>query len=131
MGDASDVPRSAARPVPLLTAAMLRGSGGILDMLPVATLVCDAEGTILQYNKRAVEIWGRTPEPGQSHSDFTHGTRYFTAGGELESISLIESVLSTGTPVRNAERRVARAGGDGARLAGKPLRPPPASCDAR
>jgi PAS domain S-box-containing protein len=111
MGDASDVPRSAARPVPLLTAAMLRGSGGILDMLPVATLVCDAEGSILQYNKRAVEIWGRTPEPGQSHSDFTHGTRYFTAGGELESISLVESVLSTGTPVRNAERRVERPDG--------------------
>ena len=111
MGDASDAPRSPARPVPLLTAAMLRASGGILDMLPVATLVCDAEGAILRYNKRAVEIWGRAPEPGQNHSDFTSGTRFFGMDGAPAPISLVESVLSTGTPVRNAERRVERPDG--------------------
>jgi len=52
-----------SRPVaPWLSAAldaMLRASDGILDMLPIATFICDAQGTILQYNTRAVEIWGR------------------------------------------------------------------------
>ena len=64
MREASEVPRPTARPVPVLTSAVLRASGDILDMLPIATLVCAADGTILQYNKRAVEIWGRRAHPG-------------------------------------------------------------------
>jgi PAS domain-containing protein len=46
---------------------ILRASDGILDILPVATFVCDAAGVILQYNQAAVRIWGRVPEPGQTH----------------------------------------------------------------
>ena len=51
----------------------LAASDGILDMLPIATFVCDAAGPILQYNQRAVEIWGRAPRPGQTHDEFTAG----------------------------------------------------------
>ena len=56
--------------------AMLRASDGILDMLPVATFICDARGVILQYNRFAVEIWGRAPRPGQAHEAFTADCRY-------------------------------------------------------
>ena len=63
--------------------SVLRASDGILDMLPIATFVCDAAGTILQYNQRAVQIWGRAPEPGQTHEEFTAGVRYFDSDGKL------------------------------------------------
>ena len=54
--------RPVARPIPAALKAMLRASDGILDLLPIATFICDARGTILQYNHRAAEIWGRTPQ---------------------------------------------------------------------
>ena len=56
MRDSNDGPHPA--PAAQALGAMLRASDGILDILPVATFVCDARGTILQYNRRAVEIWG-------------------------------------------------------------------------
>ena len=111
MRDANEAPRHSARPVPLLTTAMLRGSGDILDMLPIATLVCDADGAILQYNRRAVEIWGRVPAPGQNHRSFTSGSRYYNLDGTAAGGSLVEHVLATGEPVRDAEMRVERPDG--------------------
>jgi PAS domain S-box-containing protein len=111
MIDSNDAPRLPARPVPPLTAAMLRASGNILEMLPVATLVCAADGTIVQYNRRAVEIWGRAPSPGQNHRDFTSDVRYFEMDGTPSPESLVERVLATGEPIRDAERRVRRPDG--------------------
>jgi DNA-binding NarL/FixJ family response regulator len=32
--------------------------------VPVAVYVCDKTGIIQSYNKRAVELWGREPSPG-------------------------------------------------------------------
>src|SRR3569623_1240660 len=111
MREASDGPRPTAQPVPLLTSAVLRASGDILDMLPIATLVCGADGSILQFNKRAVEIWGRAPETGQSHRDFVSGVKFFASDGAPMRTSLVERVLSTGEAVRDAELRIERADG--------------------
>jgi PAS domain S-box-containing protein len=36
----------------------------IFDLVPVAVYVCDADGIIQEYNRRAVELWGG--EPGQN-----------------------------------------------------------------
>ena len=33
----------------------------LLDDLPVANYICDAEGKLIYFNKAAVELWGRTP----------------------------------------------------------------------
>ena len=106
MREASDGPRPTARPVPLLTSAVLRASGDILDMLPIATLVCGADGSILQFNKRAVEIWGRAPETGQSHRDFGSGVKFFASDGMPMRTSLVERVLATGEAVRDADLRI-------------------------
>ena len=111
MAESNESPRLPARPAPSLTAAMLRASDDVLDMLPVATLVCDAEGTILRFNRRAVEIWGREPTIGQSHRDFVSGARFFEMDGTPVAGSLVQRVLSTGKPVRNAEMRVERPDG--------------------
>jgi PAS domain S-box-containing protein len=108
MRDVDDRP---ARPAlaPAL-GAMLRASDGILDMLPVATFVCDAAGTILQYNRNAVAFWGRAPLPGQRHDDFAGSSKFFALDGTPAS-SLLSDVLASGTPVRNAERVIDHADG--------------------
>ena len=92
----------------------MRASDGILDMLPIATFVCDAAGTILQYNQRAVEIWGRAPRPGQTHEDFTAGARFFDIDGKPLARSGFAEVMASGQPVRDVERIVERA--DGSRV---------------
>jgi len=35
----------------------------LFDLVPVAIYVCDAAGTIREYNQRAVELWGREAGP--------------------------------------------------------------------
>jgi PAS domain S-box-containing protein len=101
----------AAQPVPSALSAMLRASDGILDMLPIATFICDARGAILQYNSRAVEIWGRTPLPGQTHGDFTANTRYSLLDDTPVTRPLLTEVLESGVPIRDAERKVVRSDG--------------------
>ena len=36
----------------------------LLEALPVAVYVTDAEGRITFFNQAAVELWGHAPEPG-------------------------------------------------------------------
>jgi PAS domain-containing protein len=93
---------------------VLRASDGILDMLPIATFVCDAAGTILQYNQRAVEIWGAAPRPGQTHEDFTAGVRFFDIDGKPLDRSGFAEVMASGQAARDLERTVERA--DGSRV---------------
>jgi PAS domain S-box-containing protein len=95
---------------PLLT-AILHAAEGLLDVLPVATFVCDADGSILHYNRRALEIWGRAPAPGETHESFTAKVKYFQLDGTPAQSSLLATVLATGVPVRNHERRVERPDG--------------------
>ena len=113
MRDVSDKPRLAPT-LPALN-AMLRASDGILDLLPIATFICDAQGVILQYNRRAVELWGHAPRPGQTHEEFVKGVHFWESDGTPVAHSLLAEVLTDGQPVRDVERQVERA--DGARIA--------------
>ena len=111
MLDSNDSGRAASKPIPPALSAMLRASDGILDMLPIATYICDARGTILQYNRHAVEIWGRAPTPGQTHDQFNANSQFYDVDGTPLTRSLLAEVLENGTPVRDAERMVVRADG--------------------
>jgi PAS domain S-box-containing protein len=111
MLDPNDKARLAARPIPPALHAMLRASDGILDLLPIATFICDARGTILQYNRRAVEIWGRTPAPGQTHDQFCENSNFFTLDGKPAERSMVSEVLMSGLAVRDVERIVERDDG--------------------
>ncbi len=104
----------ASQPAASALSTMLRASDGILDMLPIATYICDARGTILQYNSRAVELWGRVPSPGQTHEQFTANSRYLQLDGTEATRTLLSEVLETGKPVRDAERMIERS--DGSRM---------------
>src|ERR1041384_2118120 len=94
--------------------AILRASDGILDILPVATFVCDAAGIILQYTQLAVEIWGRVPRPGQTHEEFTAGVRFFDIDGKEMARSGLAEAMASGRSARDVERIVERA--DGSRV---------------
>jgi PAS domain-containing protein len=69
------------RPIQSALGAMLRVSDGLLDLLPIATFICDARGTILQYNRHAVALWGRAPRRGQTHEEFNQGSFFFELDG--------------------------------------------------
>jgi PAS domain S-box-containing protein len=114
MPDANDNGRPASRPIPQAMSAMLRASDGILDMLPIATFISDARGRILQYNRRAAEIWGQTPEPGQTHDEFRQSSNFRDLDGRPMGRSLLSEVLETGIAVRDSERMVVRP--DGSKL---------------
>ena len=114
MLDSDDHGQTATRPIPSALSAMLRVSDGILDLLPIATFICDANGTILQYNRHAAAVWGRTPKPGQTHEQFTEHLRFFEMDGTPAARALVTEVLGTGSPVRDVERIVERP--DGTRL---------------
>jgi two-component sensor histidine kinase len=46
--------------IPLLE-SLLDLDQAVLDALPMGVYACDADGQILRVNRRAVELWGRTP----------------------------------------------------------------------
>ena len=89
----------------------LRASDEILELLPIATCVCDSAGRIVQYSQRAVELWGRPPEPGQTHDEFTAECRFFGGGGEELPRSKLAEVLQTGKSIRDEEVTVQRTDG--------------------
>ena len=38
-------------------------SKNLIEVLPAAVYVCNLEGVIVAFNRRAIELWGRTPNP--------------------------------------------------------------------
>ena len=106
--------RAAQHPAPVLSLSLeqaLRASDEILEVLPIATCVCDAAGRIVQYNRLAVELWGRKPEPGQTHDQFTAQCRFFGVEGEELPRSKLAEALRTGKSIRDEEVTVERADG--------------------
>ena len=99
------------RPIQSALGAVLRVSDGLLDLLPIATFICDARGTILQYNRHAVALWGRAPQPGQTHEEFNQGSFFFELDGSPVRRSMVSEVLATGKSVRDVERIVERPDG--------------------
>jgi PAS domain S-box-containing protein len=57
-----------------------------LELLPVAVCVSDRDGAILRYNRRAAELWGRTPGRGE---------RFY--GGESPMAALLRSGRTAST----------------------------------
>src|SRR5262249_34267204 len=92
---------SSAVPPPM--EQVLHASDGILNLLPVATFVCDLQGRIVQYNERAAEIWGRRPRPGETDARFTAANRFDGVDGRPLPQSKLAQVLETGRPVRDEE----------------------------
>jgi signal transduction histidine kinase len=80
-------------------------SGDLLEILPAAVYVCDAEGVVVAYNLRATELWGRTPAPGDTDEKYCGAHKLFHSNGMAlpHHETPMETVLRTRTPARNME----------------------------
>jgi PAS domain S-box-containing protein len=88
-------------------------SGRLFDLLPVAIYVCDPDGLILFYNRRAAELWGRSPKLQDSSDRFCGAYRlYNLEGGPIAHAECpMAEVLRTGIPASDQEITVERPDG--------------------
>jgi len=87
-----------------------------IERLPIAVYVCDADGVVIQYNRKAAQLWGRAPPAGNPATRFCGSLRlHLPDGGVLPHEECpVHDVLATGEPVRDAEVVVERP--DGSRV---------------
>ena len=93
------------------------GCWGMLpELLPVGVYTCDHQGQIVQYNRRAAELWGRSPATGNPDVRFCGAHRtYDSDGSPMEwRDSPVADVIRSGNPVRDREVIIERP--DGGRL---------------
>src|SRR5262249_29503658 len=92
------------------------GSGVMLDALPVGICCCDRDGLIWAFNRRATELWGRSPVRGDPLHRFTGAFKLFLPDGRPlpHDAAPMAVVLRDGVPVR--DRRVVIERADGTRI---------------
>ncbi len=95
-----------------LKAALVQGDE-LIASLPIGVYTCDRAGVLVQYNRRAAELWGRSPPTGDI--DYHCCDRgYVTGSGDALCESPMRDVLRTGKPARAHEAAVERP--DGSRI---------------
>jgi PAS domain S-box-containing protein len=85
----------------------------LFEQLPFAIYVCDRDGLVLRYNRRAAELWGRSPKLGDSNERFCGSYRMFRPDGSLlpHHECPMADVLRTGMSVRQQEVHIERPDG--------------------
>lgn len=80
------------------------------ERLPVACYACDCSGVITDYNRRAVELWGREP---QATDRFTGAQRILDAHGEpvAPDATSVALLLLFGLTQRNKELVIVKPDG--------------------
>lgn len=53
----------------------------LIEHLPIGVYLCDASGTVVAYNQKAADIWGETPDLGQSQIKFCGAHKLLTPEG--------------------------------------------------
>jgi PAS domain S-box-containing protein len=87
--------------------------GRLFEQLPFAVYVCDRDGLVLRYNRRAAELWGRSPKLGDPDDRFCGSYRMFRPDGSLlpHHQCPMADVLRTGVSVREQEVHIERPNG--------------------
>ncbi len=85
----------------------------LFDQLPFAIYVCDRDGLVVRYNRRAAELWGRSPNLGDPNERFCGSYRMFRPDGSLlpHHQCPMADVLRTGVSVRAQEVHIERPNG--------------------
>jgi len=88
----------------------------LIEILPAAVYVCDTDAVIVAFNRRATELWGRTPSLGQTDEKFCGAHRLFRPDGTYlpHPETPMERVIRTGQDARDQEVIIERA--DGSRV---------------
>src|ERR1043166_522952 len=86
------------------------------DLVPTAVYACDVRGTIVRYNRRAAQCWGREPKLLDPNERFCGAYKlYRLDGSELPHPECpMADVLLTGEIVRDQEVMIERP--DGSRM---------------
>jgi PAS domain S-box-containing protein len=87
--------------------------GRLFEQLPFAVYVCDRDGLVLRYNRRAAELWGRSPKLRDSNERFCGSYQMFRPDGSLlpHHQCPMADVLRTGISVREQEVHIGRPDG--------------------
>ena len=85
----------------------------LFEQLPFAVYVCDRDGLVLRYNRRAAELWGRSPKLGDPNERFCGSYRMYRPDGSLlpHHQCPMADVLRTGISVRQQEVHIERPDG--------------------
>ena len=89
----------------------------LFDLGPVGVYSCDAAGVIREFNRRAVELWGREPKPGDSNERWCGSFKMHRPDGGFlpHGECPMADVLSGKIPeARDAEVQIERP--DGSRI---------------
>lgn len=88
----------------------------LLELMPAAAYLCDADGLITYYNRHAVEVWGRAPALNDSIDRFCGSFKLFSTEGEPldHSQCWMALALRTGQEYNGKEIIIERP--DGSRL---------------
>ncbi len=89
----------------------------LFDLGPFAVYTCDGAGVIQQFNRRAAELWGREPAPGDTDERFCGSFKLFRPDGSFMphgQCPMAEVVSGILAQVRDAEVLIERP--DGSRI---------------
>ena len=77
----------------------------LVEVMPVAVYVCDTSGILQNYNRRAVELWGREPKLRDPAECYCGSLRLYAPDGTLvpHQDSKMAEVLRTGIEARDLE----------------------------
>jgi PAS domain S-box len=77
----------------------------LLNMLPVAVCICNADGIIKKYNIQAIKLWGRVPVLGDKDERFCGAWRLYQPDGTplLHASGPAAACLADGQPRHNVE----------------------------
>ncbi|MFM0758147.1 sensor histidine kinase [Paraburkholderia strydomiana] len=98
-----------AKPQPVL-------DGELIEALPVAVYVCDLDGVIVRYNRKAAELWGRSLGPADANMLYCGAYELHLPDGLLlpaDRAPMVEA-LRSGASFRNLELQIEQP--DGQRL---------------
>jgi PAS domain-containing protein len=85
----------------------------LFEQLPFAIYICDRDGLVLRYNRRAAELWGRAPKLGDPNERFCGSYRMYRPDGSPlpHHECPMADVLRSGISVRQQEVHIERPDG--------------------
>lgn len=84
----------------------------LIDVLPSAIYVCDSDSRLVQYNRRAVEIWGAAPDDGVLESTFYSRFQLLNSNGASVFTPPLTQVLTHKQPRKNWDLGLERCDGE-------------------
>jgi signal transduction histidine kinase len=88
-------------------------SKNLIEVLLAAVYVCNQQGVIVAFNRRATELWGRTPKLGDTDEKFCGSHKLYRSDGMFmpHAETPMEAVLRTGDAALDVEAIVEQPDG--------------------